>query len=102
MFPCLEEQQYNFNSCNSYTESMINTENCTLVTTAYIVPFMGRTEIFRHQILQAWNKALNKNTEIDASAIMQQTKNFQLIHPFVFLFHNGYCLLKNIKSISNL
>jgi hypothetical protein len=50
-------------------------------------------------------KVLNKNTEKDMNevlSIMLQITGLELIHPLVFLFHNGYYLLKNTKSINNL
>jgi hypothetical protein len=36
--------QSNINRFGSYTEAMFNAEGCTLVTTAYSVPFVKKAE----------------------------------------------------------
>jgi hypothetical protein len=65
-----------------------------------------RAENFSSSDFARMEQGAEKKTENNVSkipSIMQQTKRLELILPFFSpLFNNVYCLLENIKSISNL
>jgi len=95
-----EVQQSNINRFGSYTEAMFDTEDCTLVTTAYSVSFVKNAEALASSGIKNIEQGAKQKHRILCEKNIYPNAAIKILKlsQYFFLFRNLFCLLQNINQ----